>query len=230
MNRLSKNIQLFVGHYTSIGPSPFLTDMSLTIIVAPSPVDLSSITNPLFSFGLLSPLLAPCPVNWDCLGSPSPGFATYFATTAQYPGGTPFLTSALSPTVYGGSGIIRQLTSLNWIAGTTNVLNLWAGLPKVEPDGTTPVSGWPQAPNGAARLYLTMGSGFGQVAAFDIPSPGSGSFASNPISVTLPSNSSAIGQRIGVMIFVSAPSLFSANFDITPVAIGATGATGSSSQ
>ena len=65
-----------------------------------------------------------------------------------------------------------------------------------------------------------MGDGFGQVAAFDIPSPSPGTFVSSPITFTLPSNSGAVGQNIGVMIFVSAPSLFSANFAITPAAGG----------
>jgi hypothetical protein len=83
-----------------------------------------------------------------------------------------------------------------------------------EPDGTTPVAGWPQAPNAAARLYLTMGKGYGQVAAFDLPSPAPGNFRSTPIFFTLPTNSPAIGQTIGVMIYVSAPSGYSANFVI----------------
>jgi hypothetical protein len=134
---------------------------------------------------------------------------------AQYPGGSPFMTSAFSPTVYGGSGVIRQLTSLTWVGGATYVLNLWAGLPLTEPDGISTVAGWP-ALNGAVRLYLTMGNGFGQVAAFDIRSPGPGVFALDPISFTLPVNSGAVGQKIGVMIFVSAPYWASANFDITP--------------
>jgi hypothetical protein len=175
--------------------------------------DLSGgVTNPLFSG---TP--GNCPANWTCSGSPAPGFASYNPTTAQYPGGSPFATSAFSPTVYGGSGVIRQLTSLTWVGGSTYLLDLWAGLPATEPDGRSPVAGWPQAPNGAARLYLTMGDGFGQVAAFDIPSPAPGTFTLNPISFTLPVNSGAVGQKIGVMIFVSAPSWFSANFAITPV-------------
>ena len=195
-----------------VGFSPNgLNDLTLTIIV--TGVDLSSgIVNRLFAGTPGS-----CPTSWICAGSPDPGFASYAPTTAQYPGGSPFATSAFSPTVYGGSGVIRQLTPLTWVGGSTYTFNLWAGLPNKEPDGTTPVAGWPQAPNGAARLYLTMGNGFGQVAAFDIPSPSPGTFVANPITFTLPSNSGAIGQKIGVMIFVSAPSLFSANFAITPV-------------
>jgi hypothetical protein len=53
--------------------------------------------------------------------------------------------------------------------------------------------------------------------AFDIPSPGPGIFASHPITFKLPANAAAVGQKIGVMIYVSAPSLFSANFAITSV-------------
>jgi len=173
--------------------------------------------------GIVNPLFAgttgSCPTGWICSGSPAPGFASYAPTTAQYPGGSPFPTSAFSPTIYGGSGVIRQLTSLTWVGGNTYILNLSAGLPNKEPDGTTPVAGWPRAPNGAARLYLTMGDGFGQVAAFDIPSPSPGTFISSPIAFMLPSNSGAIGQKIGVMIYVSAPSSFSANFAITPIAV-----------
>jgi hypothetical protein len=68
----------------------------------------------------------------------------------------------------------------------------------------------------AARLYLTTAAG-AQVMAFDIPSPARGTFAANPIAFTLPSNSPFVGQKIGVLIFVSAPSLFAANFAITPI-------------
>jgi hypothetical protein len=172
------------------------------------------ITNPLFSGNPES-----CPTGWICSGSPAPGFASYAPTTAQYPAGSPFPTSAFSPTVYGGSGVIRQLTSLNWVGGATYQLGLWTGLPNTEPDGRTLVAGWPQAPNGVARLYLTMGAGFGQVAAFDIPAPPQGGFTLDNIAFTLPSNSGAIGQQIGVMIFVSAPSGFSANFAITSLGV-----------
>ncbi len=170
------------------------------------------------STGLQNPLFAAnpgsCPISWICSGSPAPGFASYTPTTAQYPSNPLFPTMAYSPTVFGGSGVIRQLTSLTWQGGNTYVLNLVTGLPLKEPNGTTPVVGWPQAPNAAARLYLTMGTGFGQVAAFDLPSPAPGNFRSTPIFLTLPTNSPAIGQKIGVMIYVSAPSGYSANFAI----------------
>jgi hypothetical protein len=173
-------------------------------------VDISTgLQNPLFSANPGS-----CPNLWICSGSPSPGFASYSPTTAQYPGGPLLPTMAYSPTVFGGSGVIRQLTSLTWAGGTTYTLNLITGLPLKEPNGTTTVSGWPQAPNGATRLYLTMGSGYGQVAAFDLPSPTPGNLRTTPIFVTLPTNSPAVGQKIGVMIFVSAPSGYSANFAI----------------
>jgi hypothetical protein len=170
------------------------------------------------SYGLQNPSFAgnpgAIPTNWIASGSPAPGFASYSPTSAQYTGGSPFLTAAYSPTVFSGSGVIRQISSLTWAPGTY-VLNLWAGLPKTEPDGTTPVVGFPQAPSGVARLYLTMGPGYGQVAAFDIPAPAPGTFASNIISFTLPANSPAVGQSLGVMIFVSAPSGYSADFVIT---------------
>jgi hypothetical protein len=158
------------------------------------------------------------PVNWISQGSPAPGFASYAPTSAQYTGGSPFPTAAYSPTVLGGSGVIRQLTSLTWAGGNTYNLKIWTGLPLKEPDGTTPVVGWPQAPNGAARLYLTMGSGFGQVAAFDLPAPAPGTFVPYIVTLTLPTNSPAVGQVLGVMIYVSAPSGYSANFVITPCA------------
>ncbi|MGA2716796.1 MAG: alkaline phosphatase family protein [Bryobacteraceae bacterium] len=156
-----------------------------------------------------------CPTSWVCGGSPTPGFESYAPTTAQY-STPPFATMADAPTVYAGSGIIRQLTSEKWIGGKTYTLNLTTGLPLKQPDGTTPVAGWPTLPNGATRLYLTMGAGFGQVAAFDIPSPGPGNVATFPVSLTLPTNSPAIGQQIGVMIYVSAPSGYAANFSIVP--------------
>ena len=168
----------------------------------------ANLVNPLFTGSYGS-----CPTGWVCTGSPDPGFASYSPTTAQYPGGLQFATSAFSPTVYGGSGTIRQTTSsLTWAAGSTYVLNLWAGLPNVEPDGTTPVENF--APT--ARLYLTTGAG-DQVAAFDLPNPPAGTFAANPIVYTVPGNSPFLGQPVGVLIFVSAPSLFSANFDITSI-------------
>jgi hypothetical protein len=166
--------------------------------------------------GILNPTFTgtpgTCPAQWICAGSPAPGFSSYNPGAAQYPGGHPFPTSAFSPTVYGGSGVIRQLTTLTWTSGVNYVLDVFAGLPLKEPDGITPVAGWPGS-NGAARLYLTMGDGFGQVAAFDIPSPAPGTWVVNPIILNLPANSPAIGQKIGVMIYVSAPSGFSANFD-----------------
>jgi hypothetical protein len=170
------------------------------------------------STGILNPTFlaanpGTCPVQWICAGSPAPGFASYSPTAAQYPGGHPFPTSAFSPTVYGGSGVIRQLTTLTWIGGANYVLDVFAGLPLKEPDGITPVAGWPGT-NGAARVYLTMGDGFGQVAAFDIPAPPPGAWIDKPIFLALPANSPAVGQKIGVMIYVSAPSNFSANFDL----------------
>jgi hypothetical protein len=169
------------------------------------------------STGLQNPVFTAnsgnCPNMWICSGSPAPGFASYIPSSAQYPRG-PLFPMAYSPTVFGGSGVIRQLTSLTWQGGTTYALNLITGLPLKEPNGTTTVAGWPQAPNGAARLYLTMGTGFGQVAAFDLPSPTAGNLRSTPIFVTLPTNSPAVGQKIGVMIYVSAPSGYSANFAI----------------
>ncbi len=170
-------------------------------------VDLfDGITNPLFA---ATP--GNCPTSWACGGSPAPGFASYAPAPAHYAGGSPFSTSAYSPTVLSGSGTIRQLTSLTWVAGNTYLLNLWAGLPKTEPDGTTPVVGWAQT----ARLYLTA-SDAEQVAAFDIPNPGKNGFAANPISFTLPSNSPFAGKKISLLIFVSATQNYSANFAITP--------------
>jgi CHRD domain-containing protein len=166
------------------------------------------VNNPLFTA-----VPGSCPILWICGGSPAPGFSSYNPTAAQYPGGSPFPTSAFSPTVYGGSGVIRQLTNVTWTAGVPYVLDLFVGLPLKEPDGTTPVAGWPGT-NGAARVYLTMGPGFGQVAAFDIPSPAPGTWGLMPITITLPANSPAIGQSIGIMIFVSAPSGYSADFAI----------------
>jgi hypothetical protein len=181
----------------------------------PTGVDIATgVQNPLFAGNPGAP-----PISWICGGSPSPGFASYAPTAAQYPGGSPFPTAAFSPTVFGGSGVIRQLTSLTWAGGNTYNLKLWAGLPLKEPDGVTPVAGWP-APNGAARLYLTMGNGFGQVAAWDIPSPAPGTFVPLQISFFLPTNSPAIGQTIGIMIYVSAASLYSANFVITACIAG----------
>lgn len=156
-----------------------------------------------------------CPTSWICSGSPAPGFASYQPTIAQYSNPL-YPTMAYSPTIFGGAGVIRQLTSMTWQGGTTYKMNLATGLPLKEPNGTTPVAGWPGAPNGATRLYLTMGAGFGQVAAFDIPSPGPGGFSNVPVGFTLPINSPAIGQQIGVMIYVSAPSGFSADFSIVP--------------
>ena len=168
--------------------------------------------------GLQNPTFAgtpgKCPTSWICSGSPDPGFSPYAPTTNQYAAPI-FPTMAYSPTIYGGSGVIRQLTSMTWQGGATYTFNLGTGLPLHEPDGVTLVAGWPGT-QGAARLYLTMGTGYGQVAAFDIPSPAPGGFSNLPITFTLPTNSPAIGQAIGVMIYVSAPSGYSANFSIMP--------------
>ncbi len=191
------NFSVDTAKFTYTGPA---TDIS------------GGITNPLFSGDSGS-----CPKGWICSGSPSPGFASYTPTAAQYPGGSPFQTSVYSPTVFAGSGVIRQLTSLTWTGGTSYLLDLWTGLPNMEPDGKTQVAGWPQAPDGTVRLYLTMGPGFGQVAAFDIPAPHQGGFTLDPIVFTLPVNSAAVNQKIGLMIYVSSTSYFSSNFAITPV-------------
>jgi hypothetical protein len=190
-----------------------VSDVQPSVVPAGS-VDIgANVANPLFGGTSGS-----CPTNWICAGSPNPGFASYAPTSAQYTGGSQFATSAFSPTIFGGSGTIRQTTSLTWVAGNTYVLNLWAGLPNMEPNGTTPVEKW--APT--ARLYLTTAAGE-QVAAFDIPSPARGTFAANTITFTLPAGSPFAGKPLGVLIFVSAPSLFSANFDITPVALAPVG-------
>ncbi len=158
-----------------------------------------------------------CPTSWTCDGSPAPGFSSYTPDTGQYSAGSPFKTAGDSPTLLGGSGTIRQVAPLTWAAGSTYVLNLWKGLPKTLPNGTTPVAGW--APT--ARLYLATAAGervaFEEVAAFDIPSPAKGTFEANPIIFTLPANSPFAGKKIAVVIFVSAPSGFSANFAIAPL-------------
>jgi len=179
---------------------------------APLTFDLSHvITNPLFGG---TP--GNCPTVWVCSGSPAPGFASYVPTVSQYPGVSPLpATSAYSPTTNQGSGVIRQLTLGSWVGGLTYLLNFWVGLPATEPNGTTPVAGWPGS-QGAARLYLTAGNDFSQVKAYDIPSPTSGKWASNPISFTLPTNSPAVGKQIGIMIYVSASYYDAANFDIMP--------------
>jgi len=190
-----------------------ITRLGATFVLASVSMFGGALPNDLF-VGITNPLFAAnpgsCPTSWICSGSPAPGFASYVPTNAQYT--VPqFPTAAYSPTIFGGAGVIRQLTTLTWVAGASYTLQLWAGLPFKEPDGTTPVVGWP-SPNGAARLYLTMGNGFGQVAAFDIPSPIPGTWAKNEIDFTLPANSGAAGQKIGIMIYVSAPSGYSANF------------------
>jgi len=177
----------------------------------PAGVDIANgLQNPNFSGNPGS-----APVSWIAQGSPAPGFATYEPGPAQYPSGT-FPFAAYSPTTFGGSGVLRQLSSITWAGGTTYNLKLWIGLPLTEPDGVTPVIGWPQGSNGVARVYLTMGPGFGQVAAFDLPAPPAGTFTTYLITITLPTNSPAVGQSLGVMIYVSAPSGYSANFYITP--------------
>jgi len=99
------------------------------------------------------------------------------------------------------------------VAGNTYVLNLYVGLPNTEPDGSSPVAGWPPT----VRVYLTAGSGGAQVAAFDIRSPGRGQFLPNLISFNAPYNFAFAGQNIGVLIFVNAaPNGYSATFDIAP--------------
>ena len=177
------------------------------IIKVNPPTDIAGgVTNPQFAGTAGS-----CPTGWICGGSPAPGVASYTPGTAQYPSGPLFPTSSSSPTVLSGSGVIRQNTSLNWVAGQTYLLNFYAGLPKTEPDGISPVAGWPQT----VRVYLTAGPGFAQVAAFDIPSPGAGNFVSNLLKFPLSSNSPFVGQSIGILIFVNgSPNGFSANFDI----------------
>jgi hypothetical protein len=205
--RFAKKLIILVACFVIIG---LISMSSLRVPSAFANAPLTDITN-----GIMNPTFSgtpgTCPTQWICAGSPAPGFGPYNPGLAQYPGGARFPTSLFSPTVFGGSGVIRQLTSMTWTGGVTYGLNVFAGLPLTEPDGITPVAGWPGS-NGAARVYLTMGDGFGQVAAYDIPSPPRGTWVAAPIILNLPANSPAIGQKIGVMIYVSAPSGFSANF------------------
>jgi hypothetical protein len=198
------------------GPGTITATFAGDAFYLPSSANATVITVIDIAAGLINPLFAgtpgSCPMAWVCAGSPDPGFASYAPGVAQYPGGSPFATSAFSPTVFGGSGTIRQNTSLSWIGGKLYYLDLWKGLPKTEPDGTTQVSGWPLT----VRLYLTTAAGE-QVLALDIGAPAPNVFASNPIFFTLPANSPFLGKKIGVLIFVSGPNFFSANFDITPL-------------
>ena len=195
---------------TATGLSNFhLQFTSLVPACTPKPntTDIATgLTNPLFTGTAGS-----CPTGWICGGSPAPGVASYTPGIAQYPGGPPFATSASSPTIWSGSGVIRQNTPLKWMAGQTYLLDFYAGLPDTYPNGTTSVAGWPQT----VRVYLTAGPGFAQVAAFDIPGPGKGNFVPNPLKLPLASNSPFLGQSVGVLIFVNgAFNGFSANFDI----------------
>jgi hypothetical protein len=171
-----------------------------------NPVDIgASLANPTFNgtFGN-------CPTSWVCDGSPAPGFSSYKPTTLdQFPGGVPFSSAAFGPTILGGSGAVRQITPLTWTAGTTYVLNLAKGLPLTLPDNSTFVAGWPQT----VRLYLTTAARE-EVAFFDIPPPQfKGVFEDQAITFTLPANSPFVGKKIAVVLFVSAQSLYSANFD-----------------
>ncbi|MGA2716280.1 MAG: hypothetical protein ABSG41_24555 [Bryobacteraceae bacterium] len=183
------------------------TSLVLACTPKPNTTDIATgLTNPLFAGTAGS-----CPTGWICGGSPAPGVASYAPGIAQYPGGPPFSTSASSPTIWSGSGVIRQNTPLKWTASQTYLLDFYAGVPDTYPNGTTSVAGWPQT----VRVYLTAGPGFAQVAAFDIPSPGKGNFVPNPLKLPLPSNSAFLGQSVGVLIFVNgAFNGFSANFDI----------------
>jgi len=107
--------------------------------------------NPTFtgSSGLVPPF-------WVGGGSPAPGFAAYQPGSAQYPEPHPTY-AAYSPTVFAGSGVLRQLSSITWVGGQLYTLNLGIGQPLTEPNGNTPVNAWPST----VRVYLTMGQGSG---------------------------------------------------------------------
>jgi hypothetical protein len=165
-----------------------------------------------------------CPTSWVCGGSPSPGFAEYAPTSAQYTPGSDGLPSGSvpngknavsAPTVFSGSGTLMQVTSGTWAAGQQYSFTFWIGSPKTEPDGTTKVSGPPAT---IRALILANGvtdnlSGSGPIE-FDLTAPAPGDW--QEITETFTPGQD-FGQTIGVEFFVSTTNNDqSINFDIGP--------------
>jgi hypothetical protein len=104
--------------------------------------------------------------------------------------------AANMPTGLSGNGSLSQTTNLTFAGGNIYVFDFWVGQPKTEPDGTTPVAGFPTVQvqlltngvtdnlggNGTATLTPLTGSGSVQnvgcggncAVVFNLPSPGSG--------------------------------------------------------
>src|ERR1700743_2091900 len=59
-----------------------------------------------------------CPAEWTCSGSPDPGVESYVISSTQYPNQNG-LTVAHSPTTFGGSGVVRQVTPFTWVGGAS---------------------------------------------------------------------------------------------------------------
>lgn len=196
---------------------PTIRTLLMTSAATPRLADASGVANCPAGFDISTALANPFflgnpPFGWIIGGSPAPGFATYVPAipTQYFTLASPLPSAAYSPTGISGSGVIRQNTTATWVGGTTYVLQLWIGLPWTKPDGKTPVAGWP----GTVRLYFTAGPGFAQVWAIDIPDPPPGEFVLFPITYTLPKNSPAIGQTLGIMIFVDGSYNQQADFAI----------------
>jgi len=169
-----------------------------------------------------------CPVSWNCSGSPTPGFTSYTVTSAQYTPGADGLSggrvvpdgthAASTPTTIEGSGALWQSSGLGtYVAGNTYTLSFWAGRPKTEPDGVTPVSGF--EPD--VRVFLLANGVTGPLAGgglVTVSDPGAGQWAFYTLSFTAQAGASYLGQNIGVEFYNGGTSglgnNLSVNFDI----------------
>lgn len=171
-----------------------------------------------------------CPVSWTCTGSPTPGFTSYVVTSAHYTPGadglsggrvTPDGTHAGStPTTIEGSGAAFQTTGLGtYVAGNTYTLSFWAGRPKTEPDGVTPVSGF--EPDVRAFLLSNGVTGpLGGQGLVTISDPGAGQWAFHTLTFNAVAGGAYIGQNIGFEFYNGGTqglgNNLSVNFDIAP--------------
>jgi hapalindole biogenesis HpiC1 cyclase-like protein len=120
----------------------------------------SSLTNPSFE---ASNNPTGAPPGWTVTGSPGAG--AYTVTTAQYTPGSNGLSGGLIvpngtnaadvPSAVSGSGSLAQTTNIQFQVGNTYIFDFWVGMPKTEPNGTTPVT---RLPDGDGRVAVERGT------------------------------------------------------------------------
>ena len=169
--------------------APFSAAIALMPSAGAAAIELNSqISNSEFELGTAGL----CPQAFTCLGSPSPGFQKFVATSNEYIAGSDGLSGgrltpsgvafASGPTPSEGSGTLREIIpTLNLVIGQDYTLTFFIGTPLHVP-GLLPGQCGIDDPSCAAgkvgflSLEFYRGDNFQQIAAFDltsvVPNPG----------------------------------------------------------